>query len=82
MANVHVDPPHAVRGRVESASEALDQFIKRKGGIIVRAVRFSQGRERLQPRISVRRHQSEIVLGVLVIILCSDDIPRPRFFLG
>jgi hypothetical protein len=41
-----------------------------------------RGRERFQPRISVQRHQSEIVLGVLVIVLCSDDIPRPRFFLG
>jgi hypothetical protein len=33
-------------------------------------------------RLSVRRHQSEVVLGVLVVVLRADDIPRPGFLLG
>jgi hypothetical protein len=32
--------------------------------------------------LSVRGHQSEIVLGVLVVVLRADDIPRPGFLLG
>jgi hypothetical protein len=33
-------------------------------------------------RLSVRRHHSEIVLGVLVVVLRPDDISRPGFLLG
>ena len=32
-------------------------------------------------RLSVRRQQSEIVLGVLVVVLRRNDVPRPGFFL-
>jgi hypothetical protein len=32
--------------------------------------------------LSVSRHRSVIMLGVLVIVLRSDDIPGPGFFLG
>jgi hypothetical protein len=36
----------------------------------------------LSTRLSVRRHESEIVLGVLVVILCSDNIAGSCFLLG
>ena len=31
---------------------------------------------------SIRRHQPEIVFGVLVVVLRRNDVPRPGFFLG
>jgi hypothetical protein len=33
-------------------------------------------------RFSVRRHQPEIVFGVLVVVFRRNDVPRPGFFLG
>ena len=38
--------------------------------------------ETLLRHFSIRRHQSEVVLGVLVVVLRADDIPRPGFLLG
>jgi hypothetical protein len=32
--------------------------------------------------LSVRGHQSEIVFGVLVVVLRRNEIPRPGFLLG
>jgi hypothetical protein len=37
---------------------------------------------RLRCPFSVPGHQSEIVLGVLVVVLRADVIPRPGFLLG
>jgi hypothetical protein len=39
-------------------------------------------RQRFLRRSSVQGQQSEIVFGVLVVVLRRNDIPRPGFLLG
>jgi hypothetical protein len=76
-------------------SEPLDHFIRRRGGINACAARFARwpgarlkgvaqrtSQKSLLRRFPVRRHQSEVVFGVLVVVLRRNDVPRPRFFLG
>src|SRR6266581_2128141 len=63
------------------------QYLTGIAGAVGRATQFDVGspsRSRRTPlrRFSIRRHRSEIMLGVLVVVLRADDIPRLGLSLG
>jgi hypothetical protein len=69
----HVPGARAKAERGELAFGTVDSFL---------LWRLAAGAGLALRRFFIRGHQSEIVFGVLVVVLRPDNIPRPGFLLG